>query len=100
MTRAGRIGYALVSLVLVAGIAYYSWPTQAPQQQQQGKKGKGKRGGGGDATEAVPVLTIDARITDAPVYPDGVGTATALNTVTVRPQVEGKLLPISFTDAE
>jgi multidrug efflux system membrane fusion protein len=86
--------------MLVAGVAYYLWPTPAPQQQQQGKKGKGKRGGGGDAIEAVPVLTIDARTTDVPVHLDGVGTAKALNTVTVRAQVEGKLISISFTEGE
>src|SRR5439155_451952 len=35
MTRAGRIGFALVSLILVAGVAsYYWWPAQAPSPQQ------------------------------------------------------------------
>ena len=104
MTRTGRIGFALVSLILVAGLAsYYWWPSQAQQQQtqQQGKKGKGKKGGAGaDQAEAVPVLAIDARIADVPVYLDGVGTARALNTVTVRPQVDGKIIAISFTEGE
>jgi membrane fusion protein, multidrug efflux system len=35
-----------------------------------------------------------------PVYLDGVGTARALNTVTVRPQVDGKLINISFTEGQ
>ena len=35
-----------------------------------------------------------------PVYLDGVGTARALNTVTVRAQVDGKLLNISFTEGQ
>ena len=35
-----------------------------------------------------------------PVYLDGVGTAKALNTVTVRSQVDGKLINISFTEGQ
>jgi multidrug efflux system membrane fusion protein len=103
MMRARGIGYALVGLVLVAGVVYYFWPSSTPTTtatQQQGKKGKGKRGGGGGDTEAVPVLAIDVRKADVPVYLDGVGTARALNTVTVRAQVEGKLISISFTEGE
>jgi multidrug efflux system membrane fusion protein len=104
MTRAGRIGFALVCLVLVAGVAYYFWPSSTPTTtatQQQGKKGRGKKGGGGGGDiEAVPVLAIDVRKADVPVYLDGVGTARALNTVTVRAQVEGKLISISFTEGE
>ena len=103
MTRLGRIGFALVSLVLVAGVAYYSYDSWATlTQQKQVKKGKGKRFAvaGGEQTEAVPVLSLDARTADVPVYLDGVGTAKALNTVTVRPQVDGKLLSISFREGE
>jgi multidrug efflux system membrane fusion protein len=103
MMRARGIGYALVGLVLVAGVVYYFWPSSTPTTtatQQQGKKGKGKRGGGGGDIEAVPVLAIDVRKADVPVYLDGVGTARALNTVTVRAQVEGKLISISFTEGE
>jgi multidrug efflux system membrane fusion protein len=101
MTRAGRIAFALVSLCLAAGVAYYWSPWQSTAQQQEpGKKGKkGKRSGPG-AGEPVPVLAIEARIADVPVYLDGVGTAKALNTVTVRPQVEGKLIAVSFTEGQ
>ena len=103
MTRAGRISTALVSLALVAGIAHYSYDFWAPQTpQKQVKKGKGKRfaATSGEQEEAVPVLSIDARTADVPVYLDGVGTARALNTVTVRPQVDGKLISISFKEGE
>ena len=46
------------------------------------------------------MLAIAARAADVPVYLDGVGTARALNTVTVRPQVDGKLINISFTEGQ
>jgi multidrug efflux system membrane fusion protein len=100
MTPKGRIAFALVSLFLVAGVAYY-WSTSTPTEQQQpGKKGKGKKGGRPTSGEPVPVLATQARAADVPVYLDGVGTAKALNTVTVRPQVEGKLISVSFAEGQ
>lgn len=99
-----KILLALVCLVLVAGIVGYwaPWQTdQAAQVAQQKKKGFRKKSSGGNiSTEAVPVLAIDARATDVPVYLDGVGTAKALNTVTVKPQVDGKLISISFKEGQ
>ena len=95
-----RIAFALVSLLLVAGVTYYWAPWQPTEQQAQNKKGKGKKGARPSTGDPVPVLAIDARIADIPVYLDGVGTARALNTVTVRPQVEGKLISITFTEGQ
>ncbi len=46
------------------------------------------------------MVAVDAKLADVPVYLDGVGTARALNTVTVRAQVDGKLLNISFTEGQ
>jgi multidrug efflux system membrane fusion protein len=37
---------------------------------------------------------------DVPVYLDGVGTIRALNTVTVRPQVDGRLLSVNYTEGQ
>jgi multidrug efflux system membrane fusion protein len=105
MTRLGRISFALVSLVIAAGVGYYYYgaPGQAPQQQQA-KKGGGRGFGafrrGNAANDIVPVLGVDARSADVPVYLEGVGTAKALNTVLVRPQIDGKLISISFTEGQ
>jgi multidrug efflux system membrane fusion protein len=76
-------------------VAYVApWTPQAPQQ-----KGKGfRRAGAPD--ETVPVRAAAAKLADVPVYLDGVGTARALKTVLVRPQVDGKLLNISFTEGD
>jgi multidrug efflux system membrane fusion protein len=46
------------------------------------------------------VLATPARSEDVPVYLDGVGTARALNTVTVRSQVDGKIIAISFVEGQ
>ncbi len=49
----------------------------------------------------MPVLVATATsVADVPVYLDGVGTAKALNTVTVRPQVDGKLLSVGFLEGQ
>ncbi len=48
----------------------------------------------------MPVLAVEAKLADVPVYLDGVGTARALNTVTVRAQIDGKLLKIMFTEGQ
>ncbi len=39
-------------------------------------------------------------VQDVPVYLDGVGTVRALNTVTVRSQVDGKLIAVNFTEGQ
>ena len=78
MTTRRTIVLALVCLVLVAGIVGYWAPWQTDQAQQQQKAGKGAAGSrprGNPSTDPVPVLAIDARTTDVPVYLDGVGTA-------------------------
>jgi membrane fusion protein, multidrug efflux system len=48
----------------------------------------------------VPVLVAPAAKADVPVYLDAVGTTKALNTVTVSPQVDGKLLSVGFKEGD
>jgi len=99
MTAKRRIiSFLIAGLVIAAVVAVYYMP-QAQQQTQTLSKG-GRRGGGPPSTDPVPVLATAARTTDVPVYLDGVGTAKALNTVTVRAQVDGKLINISFTEGQ
>lgn len=90
--RRRPIALVLGALVIL-GIAALIWaPTQQAQQQ------RARRGGGG--VDAVPVLAAAAKRADVPVYLEGVGTARALNTVTVRAQVEGKLISIAFKEGQ
>ncbi|HXF87090.1 MAG TPA: efflux RND transporter periplasmic adaptor subunit [Xanthobacteraceae bacterium] len=53
-----------------------------------------------DANLPVPVIAATAKLADVPVYLDGVGTTRALNTVTVRPQVDGKLISVLFREGQ
>jgi multidrug efflux system membrane fusion protein len=89
--RRRSIVTALVALVLI-GAAAAVWWQPAKQQQRFG------RGGGDDGP--VPVVAALTRRSDVPVYLDGVGTIRALNTVTVRSQVDGKLLSVNYTEGQ
>jgi len=48
----------------------------------------------------VPVAAAKATARDVPIYLDGLGTATAFKTVTVRPQVDGRLDQVLFTEGQ
>src|SRR5207237_5863802 len=86
--------------LVIAGVAAVYYMPQPQPPPQTGTKGAAKKGGGTVTTDPVPVLAIVSKTADVPVYLDGVGTARALNTVTVRPQVDGKLINISFIEGQ
>lgn len=78
--------------------------TQAAAGRQGGQSGQ-RRGGGGRRGAAsslgpTPVLVAEAKSADVPVYIDGVGSVKALNTVTVRPQVSGKITAVNFQEGQ
>jgi multidrug efflux system membrane fusion protein len=93
------IAIALIGLAVVAAAVTY-WPSSTPTQQQGKGFGKGKKGFAAGSSDPVPVRATIAQRADVPVYLDGVGTARALNTVLVKPQVEGKLIAVSFTEGQ
>ena len=78
-------------VVAVAGALVYVF-TKSPSQQRRSPFGA--EGG------PVPVLVAAAAKADVPVYLDAVGTIKALNTVTVSPQVDGKLLSVGFKEGQ
>jgi multidrug efflux system membrane fusion protein len=88
--RGPLIAIAIVAIVAI-GTAVWS-QVQRPQPQRFG------RGFGSDGP--VPVIAALTRRADVPVYFDGVGTTKALNTVTVRPQVDGRLISVNFREGQ
>src|SRR3982751_963883 len=80
-----------ITLLILGGLGYIGWTVI---QQKQATKG------GGRPDLPVPVLAATPRIMDVPVYLDGVGTVRALNNVTVRSQVDGKLIAVNFTEGQ
>ena len=97
MTLKRRITVLLIAALVVAAVVGVYYMPQWQQTAAAVSKG-GRRGG--PATDPVPVLVTAARTADVPVNLDGVGTAKALNTVTVRSQVDGKIMEILFTEGQ
>ena len=53
-----------------------------------------------EAEDNVPVTTAKARREDVPVYLDGLGKVQALNTVTIRAQIDGKIMEAAFHEGQ
>lgn len=89
----GGFVLTLVTLAILGGLGYLGWTAWHKQPQQA--NGRNQR-----PDLPVPVLAATPRIQDVPVYLDGVGAIRALNTVTVRSQVDGKLIAVNFTEGQ
>jgi len=79
-----------ITLLIVGGLGYIAWTSL--QQKQAANRAR--------PDLAVPVLAATPRVQDVPVYLDGVGAVRALNNVLVRPQVDGKLIAVNFTEGQ
>jgi len=80
----------LISLAIVAALGWFAW------SHFYGGQGASRA----RPDMAVPVLAATPKVEDVPVYLDGVGMVRALNTVTVRTQVDGKLLKVNFVEGQ
>jgi multidrug efflux system membrane fusion protein len=85
-----NLAIGLIVIVLAAALIYvFSGPTKQVNRSRFGAEGG-----------PVPVLVTTSATSDVPVYLDAVGTIKALNTVTVSPQVDGKLLSVGFKEGD
>jgi multidrug efflux system membrane fusion protein len=93
------IGLFVVGAAAIGALNVFA-PRYLPQALQfRGTEGTPSRAGQ-TADTPVPVLVTAAKQDDVPVYFDGVGTSRALNTVTVRAQVDGKLMSVNFKEGQ
>lgn len=82
----------LITLAILGGLGYLGWTVMHQQPQGNGRNQR--------PDLPVPVLAATPKVQDVPVYLDGVGAIRALNTVTVRAQVDGKLIAVKFNEGQ
>lgn len=87
MKRSGLIGLAL--LLLVAGIG--GWVASGR---------RGVRAAMPAEPAAIPVTAGTATAADVPIFAQGLGTVTAINTVNVRSRVDGAIVKVFFTQGQ
>ncbi len=80
----------MLGLVLLGALGYLLWSWFWPSNNSAHVR----------PDLAVPVLAAMPRVQDMPVYLDGIGMVRALNNVTVRAQVDGKLLSVNFREGQ
>nr|WP_255608739.1 efflux RND transporter periplasmic adaptor subunit [Methylosinus sp. Sm6] len=88
----------MLALVGLAGAYRALRPAQTDETATEGAPGgrRGRRGFDGPTV----VTVAQPRIADVPVTIDAVGTAQALNTVTIRTQVDGRLIELAFQEGQ
>ena len=91
-SRGRSLVVTLITLAILGGLGYLGW---IATHQQQANNRNNQR-----PDLPVPVLAATPTVQDVPVYLDGVGAIRALNTVTVRSQVDGKLIAVNFTEGQ
>jgi membrane fusion protein, multidrug efflux system len=94
VTRLLKRALAVGVVGAIAALVVFVTTMPSVQKQERGKRARGGADG------PVPVMGAQAAIADVPVYLYGVGTAKARNTVTVRPQVDGKIISINFKEGQ
>jgi multidrug efflux system membrane fusion protein len=93
MAKLLKRAFALIVVAGMAGVVVYVSLLPAVERQLTGRRAK--QGGG-----PVPVLVATAQLGNVPIHLEGVGTAKARNTVTVRPQVDGRIVSINFKEGQ
>jgi membrane fusion protein, multidrug efflux system len=89
-SRRRIIAAGLIIVAMAAALIYvFAWPTAAPKRVDRFA-----------AEGPVPILAAAAARADVPVYLDAVGTVKAYNTVTISPQVDGKILSVNFKEGQ
>src|SRR5262252_2232212 len=95
--------WLVVAALGIGGFWYYRSSHSKDPQNSAAAPATGSgpgRGGRGGANFTVPVVVATATKGDLPVYLNGLGTVTPLNTVTVRSRVDGQLINVVFREGQ
>ncbi len=94
-----RLILVMIGLALLGGVAYRLWFATPANQGQAGGGVRAARSQTGNEGP-LPVLASKAERKNVPVEIEGIGTVQALTTVTVRTQVDGRLISLDFKDGD
>lgn len=83
-----------IALVLIY-VAWHFYASRKGQSQDPAAASSGRA-----AIQSVPVAVATAQRGDLPVFFNGLGSVTALNTVTVRTRVDGQLINVAFREGQ
>jgi multidrug efflux system membrane fusion protein len=89
----GRWWAVLLAVCLLAGAAYVLVMRSGEAQSRAARAGA-------PPPRGVPVVAVPARQGDVPVYLNGLGSVTPLNTVTVKSRVDGELTKVLFREGQ
>ena len=89
--RHWKIGLLAVCLVV---IAYVFWSNSGKAQSRAASQGPIS------GAQSVPVVTVAAKTGSIPVYLNGLGSVTPLNTVTVKTRVDGQLMSVRYQEGQ
>ena len=84
----------LLAVCLVAVIAYVFWSNSGRAQSRAALQGPIS------GAQSVPVVTVAAKTGSIPVYLNGLGSVTPLNTVTVKTRVDGQLMSVRYQEGQ
>jgi membrane fusion protein, multidrug efflux system len=94
-----RYGSLLTFAILASAAAGgWYWLADLPPQRSPPPRGEGRRGAQRDGP--VPVTIEAVKKETVPVYREGIGNVQALYTVTVRAQVDGRLISVDFAEGQ
>ncbi|GAB2563276.1 efflux RND transporter periplasmic adaptor subunit [Dyella jejuensis] len=107
MSRFWKIALIVIAVLVVGGVAFrlLHKPEAAGEHGEAGRRHHAGQeasqpGGSGGDNAPVPVTVEATAKQNVPVYLTALGTVTALNNVTVNPQVAGQLWTINFKEGQ
>jgi len=101
MIRVSRRALLAIGALALAGALAWAYQSGKLPGFAAKDQGHGAAGSGGPRGDRIVTATAaKTRLNDVPVTIDAVGTVQALNTVTIRTQVDGRLLRLAFTEGQ
>ncbi len=98
MSRLWKIVLLVVAVLVVLFVGLRM--AGGGKDKDSAAQGAGDAGGEQQQGAPIPVTVVEAARQDVPVYASALGTVTAMNTVTVSPQIGGQLLTINFREGQ